>query len=71
MAKCYMYDRCNHIDCEASFCPKKYKLDFLYDKALIPENQRYYFTMYLDNEQRDKKSYDALEAYLIFKNKEL
>lgn len=61
MSKCYMYDRCNHIDCGSSFCVKKYKLDFLYDKALIPENQRQYFVMYLDKERKDKSSYDALK----------
>lgn len=61
MSKCYMYDRCNHIDCGASFCVKKYKLDYLYDKALIPENLRYTVPMYLDSDFGDKLAFDSLQ----------
>lgn len=61
MPKCYMYDSCKtHIDCN-SFCVKKYKIDFLYEKALIPENQRYFFKMYLDEKRSDIDAYDRLK----------
>lgn len=38
---CYVFNRCNHKDCDKDFCVRKFKLTELYNKALLSETQRY------------------------------
>lgn len=45
--KCFLYDECNHCDCDG-FCLRKYKLDSLYDNALISKTQRARITLHTD-----------------------
>lgn len=60
MQECYLYENCNHIDCN-SFCMKKFKLDYLYDNALFSDFQRKYMTLYLDDNGVDLEQFNKLK----------
>lgn len=38
--KCWLYKHCNHRDCNASLCIRKYKLDYLYEQSNLSLSQR-------------------------------
>ena len=57
---CWMYDRCNHIDCN-NFCLKKYKLDYLFNEALISVEQRKHVILRLDKDRSDINAFDILK----------
>ena len=61
MKKCWLYDECNHIDCD-KFCMRKYKLDFLYDKAGISLQQRKRAKFVLDPEKTDLDAFNRLKT---------
>lgn len=53
---CFLYEKCNHIDCDKPFCLRKTKLSILYDNALISERQRKPIKISLDaNNELDIK----------------
>lgn len=58
--KCFLNNECNHIDCDKDFCMKKYKLNYLYDEALVSENQRVSIGLMLDNDNADYLPYYQL-----------
>lgn len=39
MPNCFLYNFCNHKDCDKDFCPRKFKLETLFRYTLIPETQ--------------------------------
>ena len=45
MQKCFLYDNCNHKDCDKDFCLRKYKMDSLYSAALMAEQQKKNITL--------------------------
>lgn len=59
MQKCYMYDFCNHKDCE-SFCLRKYKMDSLYSAALMSESQKQHITLRVDEDGTDLEQFKQL-----------
>ena len=62
MENCFLYDNCNHIDCDG-FCLKRYKLNYLYDEATISEKQRKYTALYLDNNKVDLEAFKTLSNF--------
>lgn len=56
--ECWLYDNCNHCDCNKEYCIRKDKLDKLYQKALMPNKLRRHITLYPDN---DKNHTDLAE----------
>lgn len=60
--KCYMYKKCNKIDCDAPFCLKKCKCDYLFNAALMTESQRKHIDLLLDEDNRDKEAFNQLKA---------
>ena len=59
---CWLYENCNHIDCEG-FCLRKYKLNYLYESSLLPYNKRKYTPLYLDNDNSDKEAFTILKEF--------
>ena len=57
---CWLQDHCNKIDCD-KFCLKYFKLNYLYDKALISEQQRKYIPLRLDDTLIDKEAFNFLK----------
>ena len=48
MSKCFLFDRCNHKDCDKDFCLRKYKMDTLYSAALMTESQKQHVVLKID-----------------------
>jgi DNA replication protein DnaC len=57
---CWLKNKCNHKDCD-KFCIRLFKLDSLYDNALIPLNQRYHIDLVLDSNGTDRDAFTALK----------
>lgn len=56
---CWLLDRCNHIDCN-NFCVKRWKLNYLYENALVSMEQRKHMDLKLDTTYRDKAAFERL-----------
>ena len=57
---CWLKDQCNHKDCD-KFCIKKFKLNYLYEQALIPLNQRQHINFILDDKGTDREAFTRLK----------
>ena len=57
--KCFLYSTCNHIDCD-KFCVKQYKLNYLYDEALITDTQRKHIDLRIDEDGTDEQEFETL-----------
>lgn len=65
--ECYLRDRCNKNikgNCnpeEPIFCPKLFKLDYLYNESLLSNEQRKYLTLRIDADGTDKEQFLKLK----------
>jgi len=57
---CWLKDNCNKCDCNG-FCMRLYKLDFLYEQALISLMQRRHLTLRIDNNGTDEEKFSELK----------
>lgn len=62
MSRCYLYDNCNHKDCDKDFCLRKYKMDSLYSAALMTESQKQHVTLKIDQDGTDLEQFQQLAA---------
>lgn len=62
MSKCFLYNMCNHKDCDKDFCLRKFKMDTLYSKALITESQKQHITLRVDEDNTDLEQFKQLAA---------
>ena len=62
MSKCFLFDVCNHKDCDKDFCLRKYKMDSLYSAALMSEAQKQHVTMRVDEDGTDLEQYKQLAS---------
>lgn len=60
--KCLFADRCNKIDCDKDFCVKKFKLDYLFDQALLPEKHKKELQLRVDADKRDLEAFKYLKS---------
>lgn len=56
---CHFYDSCNHKDCN-TFCLRKYKTDYYFDRGLIPLNRRGRIALRIDADGRDEVPFTEL-----------
>lgn len=57
---CWLYDKCNHKDCEKPFCLRKYKLDYLYNEALLSDSQKKHLILTIDQDGTDYEAFKRL-----------
>lgn len=57
---CWLKDRCNHRDCN-TFCMRFFKLNNLYDQALIPLNSRKHTILRIDKDNTDENEFIQLK----------
>lgn len=57
---CWLKDACNQIDCD-KFCMRYFKLNYLYDKALISLNQRKHLNLRVDSNRNDADAFIKLK----------
>ena len=62
MSKCFLYDVCNHKDCDKEFCLRKYKMDSLYSAALITDSQKKHIVLRVDQDNTDLEQFKQLAA---------
>ena len=58
---CWLRAACNHIDC-GRFCLRRFKLDFLYNEAMVSNKQRVRIPLRLDADGLDKENFDYLSS---------
>ena len=65
--QCYLRDRCKKFtkdsSCQtnAEFCIKLFKLNYLFDEALLTLNQRKYIQLYIDDDGTDRNEFTQLK----------
>lgn len=59
-ASCWLTNQCNHKDCD-TFCLRRFKLDYLYNQALVSAEQRQRVDLKLDYDLTDKQAFDFLK----------
>ncbi len=57
---CWLKNRCNHKDC-SNFCMRYFKLNTLYEKALIPLNNRKHIVLRVDDDGNDDVAFTTLK----------
>ena len=57
--ECWLKDTCNRCDCEG-FCLRLFKLDYLYEQALIPLNLRKHMKLVTDEDKTDLEEFKVL-----------
>ena len=57
--KCFLYDTCNHKDCD-KFCVRKYKMDMLYSNSLLTDVQKVHITLKVDEDGTDLEEFKQL-----------
>ena len=62
MSKCFLYDVCNHKDCDKDFCLRKYKMDSLYSAALMTDTQKRHIVLRVDQDNTDLEQFKQLAA---------
>lgn len=60
MSNCFLYDSCNHKDCDKDFCLRKYKMDSLYSAALMTDSQKQHIKLLVDADGTDLAQYKQL-----------
>lgn len=60
MEKCFLYDICNHKDCENAFCLRRHKMNRLYDLSCIPESKRIPIKLSVDSDGTDYQEFIKL-----------
>ena len=60
MSECPYKIKCNGKDCLSDFCLRRFKLDYLFDNAMIPDSQRKHLTLVVDNDGTDFKEFTQL-----------
>jgi len=58
---CAFKDICNGVDCD-KFCVKRFKTDFYFNEAMIPQDKRLKYPMRIDIDGRDGDAFDRLVA---------
>ena len=59
--ECWLCNECNHVDCD-KFCLRRFKLDFLYNEALVSLKQRTRIPLRLDNDGLDRDNFQYLST---------
>lgn len=59
---CYLYNKCNHVDCNNQFCLRKYKMDSLYNESLLTEAQKKHIALRVDTDGTDFEEFKKLAA---------
>ena len=62
MPTCFLYDVCNHKDCDKDFCLRKYKMDSLYSAALMTDSQKKHITLRVDEDGTDLEQFKQLAS---------
>jgi len=57
---CWLKNNCNRVDCD-KFCMRYYKLNYLYNSALISDKQRQHLALRIDADGSDSEAFSQLK----------
>jgi len=60
--ECFLYDNCNHKDCNAPVCLRRYKLEYLYNASLLSGQQRKHLVLKIDEDGTDFEEFTKLAS---------
>ena len=60
MNKCFLYNNCNHKDCDKEFCLRKYKLEFLFANSLLSKENYERQDLFIDADNTDLAEFQKL-----------
>ena len=63
MENCWLKDSCNGKDCNEPFCIKQFKLNELYNLAMIPQIHRNRLKLRIDSDGSDLAAFQYLSSY--------
>ena len=60
--KCWKYHNCD-AECQHSnsYCPKLFRIDYLYNEALLTDKQRKYIPIRIDEDGTDREAFSQLK----------
>lgn len=58
--KCFLYERCNHVDCNSSFCRRRYLMERIYNNSLLSDKQREHINLKVDADMTDLEEFKRL-----------
>lgn len=61
MSQCFLYNNCNHINCD-KMCPRKIKMSYLFTIAELPENKWVEQRLAIDADGTDLDEFNQLAA---------
>lgn len=61
---CFLFDRCNHKDCDKEFCLRKYKLESLYNAALLSKSQYKNVRLFADDDGTDSVQFIQVQQIM-------
>lgn len=65
--ECFLRDTCNkyktdkYCETSATFCPKLFKLGYLYEQSLLTDKQKVYHPLYIDDDGTDEEQFNRLK----------
>ena len=62
--QCWLYDYCNHVDCDKEFCSKKFKLDELFNLTLLNDVDKKEIKLRADEDGTDASEFLYLKDIL-------
>lgn len=68
--ECYLHDRCGKYQNDPnaackfsnSYCPKLFRMNYLYDETLMTKKQRKYLPLYIDEDGTDREQFKQLQC---------
>lgn len=64
MEKCWLYDKCNHVDCDKNFCLKLFKMNQLFNLTLLNERDKQDIKLRADPDGTDLEELTYLKSLL-------
>lgn len=62
MSDCFLYNNCNHKDCDKNFCLRRFKLEYLFDNSLLAPAQRFKTKIRTDADGTDLEEFKQIVA---------
>lgn len=61
---CFLYNKCNHKDCDKEFCLRRYKIEGLYKAALLSEAQQKDLTITVNDNDVDLQQFVQIQSII-------
>lgn len=59
---CFLYNKCNHVHCNDSFCMRRYKMERIYANSLVPAKYQANTELFIDKDGTDYAEFIQLQG---------